>query len=63
MTEPLAYDLNEAARVAGVSVQSLRRANDAGLLTFRYPTSKPVVKRADLEAWIDSAPIDSRRAS
>lgn len=58
----LAYSVDEAAAAVGLSSKTLRRAQADGELRFHFPTSKPVVLRADLEAWIQSAPT-SRRTS
>lgn len=52
----LAYTLDEAAEAVGVSTYTLRKAHDDGLLPFRYTTSKPLIKAADLIAWLDNAP-------
>lgn len=66
MTSALAYDIQEAARIAGVSVNTLRRAIKKGDLAARFPTSKAVILRRELEAWLESSPSESpleRRAS
>jgi hypothetical protein len=62
MSDALAYDVSEAARVAGVSVDTLRRAMKKGDLSARYPTSKPVILRTELEAWLLSTPSEKRSA-
>lgn len=54
----IAYGYHDAAAAAGVSIDVIRRAVRAGDLTPRYPTSKPVIRAIDLQAWIDRAPTE-----
>ncbi len=61
MTAPLAYSVADAAAMCGVSVDVIRRAVRANDLPVKYPTSRPVILRADLEAWLAAAP--DRKAS
>lgn len=56
MTTPLAYSMADAAAVCGVSIDVIRRAIRANDLPARYPTSRPVILHADLEAWLHAAP-------
>lgn len=58
----VAYTVTEAAEAAGVSEMTLRRAYRSGALTLRYPTSRPVVMKSDLEAWLAACPTE-REAS
>lgn len=53
---PLAYTLKEAAQVCGVSVDTIKRAIRAGDLAARYPTSRPVIERTELQAWLEATP-------
>lgn len=59
--ESLAYTVEKAAEIAGVSAMTIRRAYASGALEVRYPTTRPVIMRADLEAWLRRSP--SERAS
>ena len=61
MTDKLAYTVDEAAAACGVSADIIRRAVRAKAIPAKYPTSRPVILRADLEAWLADAP--DRRAS
>lgn len=56
--EPLAYTVDKAAEVAGVSDMTIRRACRSGALTVRYPTSRPVILRSDLLKWLEAAPTE-----
>lgn len=47
-----ALALPDAAMFAGVSLATLRRAIDDCELDARYPSSRPVVLRSDLERWL-----------
>lgn len=58
MVTPHSFEYHDAAAHVGVSVDVIRRAVRAGDLTPRYPTSKPVIRAADLQAWIDRAPTE-----
>jgi len=55
----LSYTLVEAAEATGMAVHTLRKLHNEGLLPFRYPTSKPVIRAADLNALLDNAPTES----
>lgn len=54
--DALSYSVQDAAAVCGVSADTIRRAIRAKELPVRYPTSRPVILRADLEAWLAAAP-------
>lgn len=51
---PLAYSITDAAKAAAVSDKTIRRAIAAGDLPVAKPTSRPVVMRDDLLAWLQS---------
>lgn len=60
MSSPLAYDVNTAAEVCGVSRDTIVRAINTGALkskalsiTSKGKASKRVILRADLEAWLN----------
>jgi len=59
----IAYNLKEAAVAAGVSESTLRRAISNNDLIAHYPTSKPVIKVDELNAWIDNTPTESPRSA
>lgn len=63
MSHKIAYTLKEAAEAAGVSESTLRRAIANNDLIAHYPTTKAVIKRDELEAWIDSTPTESPRGT
>ena len=56
--DALSYSVQDAAAVCGVSPDTIRRAIRAKELPVRYPTSRPVILRADLEAWLSAAPTE-----
>jgi hypothetical protein len=55
---PLAVTLDRAAEMAGVSVETVRRAIRANRLIAHYPTKRPVVLVDDLRSWIEAAPTE-----
>ena len=59
--EPLAYRVNDAAAACGVGRDELYAAARRGDLVFRYPTSRPVIERRELERWLKSRPTESPR--
>ncbi len=63
MTEPGAFTIAGAAAYSAVSEKTVRRAIGSGDLPAKYPTSRPVILRADLDAWLQAAPDQPRRAS
>lgn len=54
----IAYDVDQAADATSHSKDVIRRAIRAGELVARYPTSKPVIRAEDLQAWIDRSPTE-----
>ncbi|WP_414690691.1 helix-turn-helix domain-containing protein [Nocardioides sp.] len=63
--EPLAYTVDDAARVCGVSREMILRAIRAGNLPAKRthhsgpdepPRGKHLIMRSDLEAWLSSLP-------
>lgn len=56
-----AYTVREAAKSVGAGVTTINEAIRGGYLIATYigaKHSKPVVRSADLERWLDSQPID-----
>lgn len=60
MSTVVAYNLQDAAANAGVSVDTIRRAMRSGDLIAHYPTSRPVIMRAELEDWLRSKPTEPK---
>lgn len=58
MTTPVSYSIQGAAEASGVSPDTIRRAVRAGDLAVHYPTSRPVILRDELEAWIKASPTE-----
>lgn len=50
----IALTYEAAAAACGCSIDGIRRAVRTGDLVPRYPTSRPVILRADLEEWVES---------
>ena len=62
-TEPLSVTFARAAEITGHSVATIRRAVDKGELTARFRTTKPVIEWDELQAWIHTAPTESKKAA
>lgn len=62
MDKPIAYNVTKAAEQAGVSVDVIRQAIKNGDLIARYPTSRPVIQRSELEEWLDTRPTEPKVA-
>ncbi len=58
MTDRLSYSIAEAAAAVGVSPDVIRRNVRSGNIPVHYPTSRPVILRADLEAWLAATPTE-----
>jgi excisionase family DNA binding protein len=54
--EAIAYTIQQAADLCGVDHKTIRKAINSGQLTAKYPTSRPVIMRTDLELWLSNAP-------
>jgi predicted DNA-binding transcriptional regulator AlpA len=54
----VSYNVREAAAASGYSVDTIWRAINAGELTPRYRTSRPVIEADELTAWIHTAPTE-----
>lgn len=52
--QPLAINLNDAARLAGVPAFTLREAVGNGSLTAKKAGRHYIIRIADLQRWIDS---------
>lgn len=55
---PVSYDLARAAAAVGLSERTLRDAIATGDLIAHYLGRKPLIRRADLDAWIESLPTE-----
>jgi excisionase family DNA binding protein len=60
MVTVLAYTLTDAAAAVGLSERTLRDAIGEGSLTAHYSGRKPLIRPADLEAWLESLPTERR---
>lgn len=54
----LAYTVAEAAEQVGYSRDVIRQAIRDKALIAHYPTSKPVIRHADLDAWVENSPTE-----
>lgn len=63
--DKIGYSIYEAAEATGVSDATIRRAIRDGYLAAYYPTSRAVILREELVAWIKASPAErrERRAS
>lgn len=60
----VAADLERAAEASGVSKTTIREALADGALVAHYVggrASKPVIRAADLDEWIESLPTERGR--
>ena len=56
--EKLALTIDEAAEAASVSDDVIRKAIRRGTLTASYPSSRPVIRVAELERWLTDLPSE-----
>ena len=61
--QPKAYSIEDAAEACAVSKSTLNRVIKHGDITRRYPTSTPIILATELDAWLDSLPVDKPVAS
>ncbi|NOJ59774.1 helix-turn-helix domain-containing protein [Arthrobacter sp. 260] len=59
-SDKIAYNIQEAAAAVGCSADTLRAHIKAGYLIARYPTSRPVIVREELIAWLSSLPSEPK---
>ena len=58
IAERVSLTLAECAKATGLSEDYIRRAYRSGAFPVRYAGSKILVRRDDLEQWIDSLPTE-----
>lgn len=58
--ERIAVNLDQAAELVGLSIETIRRAIRANRLIAHYPTKRPVILVDELRAWIESCPTSSK---
>lgn len=58
----LAYTYVEAAEACGVGETRIKEAVRNGELVARYPSSRPVITRDELDEWLRSLPTERRTA-
>lgn len=66
VSEPLTYNVDQAAAFVGVSRSTIVRAYTNGRLRVRYlgeGKTKPRIHRDDLVAWVENAPTRDERAT
>lgn len=59
-TAKKAYTFAEAAEACGVSIDIIRRAVRNNDMIARYPTSRPVILNAELDAWLEALKTDPK---
>lgn len=58
---PVAAPIGEAAKLAGVSRDTIQRAVNSGELPMHFPTARGLILIEDLRAWIKAAPTANPR--
>lgn len=58
---PVSAGVTDAARLAGVSVDTIQKAVRSGDLPIHYPTRRGLILIEDLRAWVASAPTANPR--
>ena len=58
---PVSAGVTDAARLAGVSVDTIQKAVRSGELPIHYPTRRGLILIEDLRAWVASAPTANPR--
>ncbi|WP_102157663.1 helix-turn-helix domain-containing protein [Zhihengliuella halotolerans] len=58
--EKLAYTIEEAAGVVGVSKDTIRAHIKRGDLVARYPSSRPVIAADELREWFEALPTEAK---
>lgn len=58
---PVSAGVTDAARLVGVSVDTIQRAVRSGELPIHYPTSRGLILIEDLRAWVAAAPTANPR--
>lgn len=61
--DKLSYSVANLAIATDLSVDTIQKAIKAGDLRAKFYGTKPVVRRIHAEAWLDSLPEESSRAS
>ena len=60
MSTPIALTIKDAAAAVGVSADVIRAAIKRGDLIANYPTSRPVIRVAELDEWLKRRPTEPR---
>lgn len=58
----VSYDVAGAVRASGISERSIRAAIKSEDLTTHWLGSKPLIRAADLDEWVQSLPTERERA-
>jgi hypothetical protein len=56
----LAFTFEEAAAATGYGKTVIKLAVRDGDITASYANSKPVIRRAELDRWLESLPSEAR---
>ena len=59
MSDKKAYTIQEAAAAYGTSADVIRAHIKHGNLAARYPTSRPIIDAAELDAWFQALPSEA----
>lgn len=62
MTDAICLTVADAAKATGLSAWAIREAYRSGALPVRYHGTKVLIKRTDLEGWIDALPDERETA-
>lgn len=63
MSERISYAIAELPQVTGIGLTTIKAAIARGDLQVHYPTSKGVVMRSEVEAWVASlSTVSPKRA-
>lgn len=57
---PVSVNIDEAARLTGVSRYTILAEIKAGRLVAHYPTSRALILLDELHSWVASAPTEKR---
>jgi hypothetical protein len=55
----LSYTIEEAAKMTGYGVTTIREHIGKGNLIAKYANKKGVIRHSDLEAWLDRLPAEA----
>lgn len=62
MNDVVSLSVADAARVTGLSEREIRKAYQSQELVVRYRGAKVLIRREDLEAWVNALPTERASA-